>query len=268
MSQALRDRLLAIASQLSEVLAEEASTPATLAAQLQDVFAGVLGSEGVEFALRDDHNGRSAHAHRVPLRYAGSDVGALLIHTGESLSDDDRLIVDSCAPYIAFALRRLLQVNGENGSRGDHTSLVRLTSKDLFNDRLQHALARANRHFESVGLICVDVAVPDARDEKTGEAYDAVLRTLARRMIRAVRVTDSVGRLGHDEFAVLLEDVEDDVAVEHIVEKIRTTVESPVKWNRKTLRVQATIGWSVAPRDGYDHAALMERARLTQRSGA
>lgn len=201
----------------------------------------------------------------VPLRVDDELVGAINLTSGSlpHYSDDDLVLLQSLAPYTAVAVRqRLLHAELERERfRAQHDPLTRLANRALFSDRLHHALARTLRTFGTLAVLYMDLDhFKPVNDEWGHEAGDAVLRTVARRIIRAVRGSDTVARLGGDEFGVILEDLADDTAVAAVVEKIQTSLRKPIRWNRHTLDVDVSIGWSIAPRDGTDGATLLQRA--------
>jgi diguanylate cyclase (GGDEF)-like protein len=88
-----------------------------------------------------------------------------------------------------------------------HDSLTGLANRALFNDRLQHALARAARSDRGVAVVYLDLnGFKNVNDSRGHEAGDRVLCEIATRLTCAVRDSDTIARLGGDEFAVLIEE--------------------------------------------------------------
>lgn len=92
--------------------------------------------------------------------------------------------------------------------QANHDVLTGLANRGLFYDRLSHALERAHRSNEPLALMLIDIDDFKSVNDTLGHnAGDTVLKSVAQALNRAVRQSDTVSRIGGDEFAVLLEDV-------------------------------------------------------------
>lgn len=142
-----------------------------------------------------------------------------------------------------------------------YDELTNLPNRTLFFDRLERALAEARRHGNEFALLFIDLdgfkAVNDAHGHYAG---DLLLQEVARRMKQCVRESDTVARMGGDEFAVILGDVavEDDARA--VALKIIDSLSAPVQLNEGECRVGASIGISLYPRDGESSESLLTRA--------
>ncbi len=135
-----------------------------------------------------------------------------------------------------------------------HDQLSGLANRALFNDRGQHALLRAQRTGMSIAVLVIDLdGFKHVNDSLGHHAGDAVLCSVAAKLLSVARVGDTVARLGGDEFAILMEDLTDDedpvVAAERIRAELREieTTEDLVDYV-----VTASIG--VAVSDGTNSA--------------
>jgi diguanylate cyclase (GGDEF)-like protein/hemerythrin-like metal-binding protein/PAS domain S-box-containing protein len=139
--------------------------------------------------------------------------------------------------------------------------LTELPNRSLFYDRLGQALARGNRDREPFALLMLDLdgfkAVNDAHGHETG---DALLRAAGRRFQRCVRESDTVARMGGDEFVVLLTRVRDAEAAIVVARKILVALGEPFLLAGRECRVGASIGICMSPEDGDHMETLLGRA--------
>ena len=87
-----------------------------------------------------------------------------------------------------------------------------------------------------------------------------VLRQAAQRMVECMRETDSVARMGGDEFVVLLEGLDNPDDALMVAEKLRQCLEAPFEVSQHRLSVAASIGVAIYPQHGKDDAALLVSA--------
>ncbi|WP_157475739.1 GGDEF domain-containing protein [Parafrankia sp. EUN1f] len=124
-----------------------------------------------------------------------------------------------------------------------HDPLTGLANRALFNDRLQQAVTRHDRHGDPIAVLFCDLDdFKDVNDTLGHPAGDELLRATARRLTSSVRAADTVARLGGDEFAVLLEGPHDPAATGH---RIAATIRGPCPLVGTTRTIQASIGMVV-----------------------
>ena len=141
-----------------------------------------------------------------------------------------------------------------------HDSLTGLANRDLFMDRMDHALARTDRSDGCHSVIYVDLdGFKSVNDELGHAAGDELLIETGRRLRDGVRPGDTVARLGGDEFAILLEDTDEPLAA-CVVERILQELGRAVRLRDKEVALQASAGIasSAAGRIGADE--LLRRA--------
>ncbi len=131
-----------------------------------------------------------------------------------------------------------------------HDALTGLANRELFGDRVTHALERCARQHTQVGVVFIDLDDFKTVNDSLGHlAGDEVLRWVADRLRASLRTADTAARLGGDEFAVLLEDLSDSAAAIVIVERIRETLLAPMTLEGREMRVGASIGVAVGGAD-------------------
>ncbi len=139
--------------------------------------------------------------------------------------------------------------------------LTGLPNRILLEDRIDQALQRAQRAEESFALIVVDLdGFKDVNDVRGHRAGDTVLRTLARRFEGVVRASDTVARVGGDEFVVLSLTTVDDEQAAALVGRLRQALRQPFRIDGTTVEIDASIGWAVFPGDGATRDDLLARA--------
>ena len=143
-----------------------------------------------------------------------------------------------------------------------HDTLTGLPNRSLIADRLQQAIAHAERNAESVLVAFIDLDSFKLVNDTLGHtAGDELLREVASRMVGCVRREDTVGRFGGDEFVLVLPHVDDNAAVlVPLLNKILEAVVKPVVLEGQSCQVSCSIGVSVYPRDGRDADTLMMHA--------
>jgi diguanylate cyclase (GGDEF)-like protein/PAS domain S-box-containing protein len=142
-----------------------------------------------------------------------------------------------------------------------HDALTGLANRSFFNERFRHAMARAKRAGQLIGLLYVDLdnfkPVNDSLGHRCG---DELLRTVARRLQRSVREGDTIARLGGDEFAVILEQMSRPQDAAASAKKLLQALARPYRLEGHQAKVTASIGITVYPLDGDEVEILLRRA--------
>ncbi|WBS05032.1 EAL domain-containing protein [Pseudoduganella sp. SL102] len=142
-----------------------------------------------------------------------------------------------------------------------HDSLTELPNRLLFNDRLQHALDRAQRSAEQLALLFIDLdRFKNVNDTLGHHIGDELLKQVAAALSHRLRDGDTLARLGGDEFVVLLEGVAGEYAVTLVAEKLVAMFEQPFLVAGHELFVTCSIGISLYPHDSTDRNVLIRNA--------
>jgi diguanylate cyclase (GGDEF)-like protein/PAS domain S-box-containing protein len=144
-----------------------------------------------------------------------------------------------------------------------HDALTGLANQALLKDHLEQALASARRHEQQVAVLFLDLDRFKFINDTLGhEVGDHLLQTMAHRLAGCVRASDTVARMGGDEFVVILTDIghAEDAAI--VVRKIFDVLVPDFVLERQKVFVTPSIGISLYPDDGEDGQTLLKHADL------
>ena len=140
-------------------------------------------------------------------------------------------------------------------------SLTGLPNRLLLRDRLEHAIATAQRNSTLVGVLFFDLdhfkAINDSYGHHVG---DVLLRELGERAKSCVREIDTVCRLGGDEFVLVLPELREAGDAGAVARKILLALSQPYHIEERDLVITPTVGISIFPRDGADADTLLRNA--------
>lgn len=141
--------------------------------------------------------------------------------------------------------------------------LTGLPNRALFLNRLEQALAQAQRDERQLALMFIDLDhFKDINDTFGHAVGDLVLQACGRRLSACIRRSDTVARLGGDEMIVLLPGIDDAAQVRPVGEKILKVMSAPFHLQGQQLSVTPSIGIVLFPRDGQDVDTLLQRADM------
>jgi diguanylate cyclase (GGDEF)-like protein len=163
--------------------------------------------------------------------------------------------------------------------RAASDALTGLPNRNILMDRLEMAVASAKRGGSLVGVLFVDLdAFKDVNDRHGHLAGDAVLKDVGNRLRNLLRTSDTVGRMGGDEFVVISPYLRQSGDLDVVVEKVREALHHVVEHDGVSITVDGSVGSALFPRDGDTPTALLavsdsdlyrdKHARLARRSGA
>ena len=145
--------------------------------------------------------------------------------------------------------------------RALHDSATGLPNRELFDDRLEHAIASAERHSWSLAVMFIDLdRFKEVNDNHGHAAGDRVLKEAARRLAQHSRDEDTVCRNGGDEFLILLVNPQGSKNVERIAKAIGDSLAEPMNVGNAEVAIGASIGIAFFPEHGRSNAQLIERA--------
>ena len=146
--------------------------------------------------------------------------------------------------------------------RATHDGLTKMLNSAAFMDRLAAAARQANIGGRSdVAVLFVDLDKFKAINDRFGHSTgDRLLMAVARRLRTCVRPSDSIARMGGDEFAVLLERVVDEADITSVVERIREELGRPFHIDGHVIRASASVGTATGSQSGPRAEDLIKAA--------
>jgi diguanylate cyclase (GGDEF)-like protein len=179
---------------------------------------------------------------------ASPEVNAQLVGICANLAG---IAIESC--HAAERIRHLAH----------HDDLTGLPNRLLFNYQLHKALARAERSGSSAAVLFLDLDRFKIINDTLGhDAGDTVLRQIANHLRACVRGTDTLARVGGDEFTLLIEQSAGTQDLGAIAQKLLTAMSSPLTVNGSVYQLSGSIGIAMYPKDGADGAALLKNADI------
>jgi diguanylate cyclase (GGDEF)-like protein/PAS domain S-box-containing protein len=142
-----------------------------------------------------------------------------------------------------------------------HDQLTGLPNRTLFQDRLHQAIGTANRERTKIGLIAVDLDRFKTVNDSLGHTVgDQLLIEVAKRMKMSLRNTDTVCRLGGDEFLLLLPNMAEPDSCIAVLAKLTDGLNAPYHIDGVKLDITTSAGIAVYPDDGTDLETLLKNA--------
>jgi diguanylate cyclase (GGDEF)-like protein len=143
----------------------------------------------------------------------------------------------------------------------DHDALTGLPNRRLLEDRLTQALALSYRNRKNTAVMFVDLdRFKNINDSLGHSVGDALLKDVAGRLVKQLRVGDTICRIGGDEFVVVLPEVKRSADVAHVAQKVIEQLSQPVIVEERELVVTCSIGIAIYPDDGRDAESLIRNA--------
>ena len=141
-----------------------------------------------------------------------------------------------------------------------HDALTGLPNRSLLQDRLEHGISIAKRENKPLAVMMLDLdRFKEVNDTLGHHAGDQLLQEVGRRLRDLLRNSDTVGRLGGDEFLIILPGVGIENSI-LVAEKVKSALEAPFVLEHTSFSIAASIGIAVYPAHGDDSTTLLKRA--------
>lgn len=142
-----------------------------------------------------------------------------------------------------------------------YDALTGLPNRVLLHDRLLQAILHAKRKNTKVAILFLDLDRFKIINDTLGHSVgDLLLQAVAKRLQKCVRATDTVARIGGDEFIIVLNDLVDSDLVGKVAQKIMTTIAESFLIREQELHTTTSIGISLFPADGVANEELISNA--------
>ncbi|MFQ5579065.1 MAG: EAL domain-containing protein [Nitrospiria bacterium] len=168
-------------------------------------------------------------------------------------------------PYQYLAIRYDITPRKEKEEKIRHMAqydeLTGLPNRNLHKERLGQALKQRKKHPLAVMFIDLD-RFKHVNDTLGHSAGDQLLKEVAKRLLNCLRESDTVARIGGDEFTILLPEIAQSNDIHYIARRILSTLEKPYHIQQNELFVTCSIGISVYPEDGETSKQLLKYADM------
>ncbi len=205
----------------------------------------------------------------LPLQVRGRIVGLLTVQSYQRFAYSGKNVetLRALASFIAIALDNSLileEVTAANEKirhMANHDNLTELPNRRLLTEFLEEYLPLARRKSERFAVLYIDLdAFKPINDDFGHGTGDEVLRVVAERLTATLRQSDTVARVGGDEFVAVIRDVKSGESVEKTVRKVLDAVSRPIAVGGEERSVSASIGVSRFPEDGASTDELIKKA--------
>jgi len=213
----------------------------------------------------------------VPLLHEGRLLGAISANTNDptrKFTDEDAEVLELLAGLASAALaslersaeladanRELRQARDEAQHQALHDGLTGLPNRTLLRDRLQQAILAAERDDAVLALLIMDLdRFKDVNDTLGHHTGDELLQQVGLRVRGALRASDTVARMGGDEFAMVLPLAADAQLATRVAQMLVKTLEQPFTLDGQAVSVGASIGIAMYPEHGRDVETLLRHA--------
>ena len=198
----------------------------------------------------------------VPIVWQGDVIGAIVVGAPRrhAFTDDEEARVRDLADRVGVAFAAAAK-DEQLYYQAHYDALTRLPNRLYFKDQLERAIARAERDRAEIAVLFLDLDYFKYVNDSVGHAAgDDVLVEAADRMRRCVRSADIVGRLGGDEFTVLITDIRSGQDARVVADNVIAAMSRPFVTAQHEHFLSASVGIAVYPADGTTADELLRNA--------
>jgi diguanylate cyclase (GGDEF)-like protein len=199
----------------------------------------------------------------VPIRPStgtGSGMFALYHRGSVELNESARTLLETITKLASIASQHR-ELTHQLSHLAHHDPLTGLPNRMLFEDRLAQALARLPRTAGQLGLFCIDLdRFKHVNDTLGHDAGDAILREFANRASQVLRPTDTLARIGGDEFLLIVGEIGSHPEAMEIARRVMDCVSNPFQFGQHTICITASIGVALSPDHGTVAPDLEKKA--------
>ena len=209
------------------------------------------------------YEGMQPHGHYcIPILSEGQLLGVLnaYVDAGHISDANEKKILKTISDTLSVVIeRKLAEEKLQQMAHND--PLTGLPNRSLFHDRLEQGLAVAQRHQQKLAVLFMDLDhFKEINDTLGHDMGDELLKETANRLLACVRKSDTVARMGGDEFTVILTETTIPENAEHVAKNILATLLQPFELNGTRCNVGCSIGIALYPKHGGDSETLLKNA--------
>jgi len=225
--------------------------------QVKDLEKGILMSEIPILKVFDEKDVFSVHNRFLLTRKDGTEIP--ISETATPIADRAGNLVGAIVVFREIS--ETLDAESRIEYLAMHDYLTGLPNRRLFIDRLERGLTQSRREFQRLGVLFLDLNDFKRMNDTYGHEFgDAVLKRVARELIGSVRESDTVARIGGDEFAILLTNLHDRKDLLPATSKIINVFKNPMTIKGHLVEIGVSVGEALYPDDAEEIESLLDRA--------
>jgi len=185
-----------------------------------------------------------------------------LANSTRNYNQQDLEFVERLATLYAIAIKHQ-RTEDKIRKMAYHDLLTGLPNRALFNDRYTMAVAGTKRYNKGIALMMLDIDhFKNINDTLGHDAGDEVLKKFSSRLLSTLRQTDTVMRLGGDEFIIMITDLVESEYIANVAQRVLEATRKPFMFHDHEIRTTTSIGISSYPEDGEDVEMLLKCADI------
>ena len=171
--------------------------------------------------------------------------------------------IESIRYSLMMTFKRLKKEQEELYKLSTQDSLSGLYNRLSLFDKVNWLIAQSQREKKRFALVFIDLDdFKNINDTRGHDFGDKVLQQVSQMLLESVRENDIVARFGGDEFVVVLTDIEDDITIVNVLERIRQMFAKPIEIEGSSYSITASMGIAIYPKDGEDISTLLKNADI------
>ncbi len=192
----------------------------------------------------------------------GNYTECVLLATGDELEEIGQS-VNTLGQTVSHREAALEQARMEADYLSKHDVVTGLPNQRFMAERMTHAVQLAHRNHTQLALLFLDLDQFKLVNDTLGHPIgDQLLAKIAERFGAAMRCTDTLARVGGDEFNILIENVPSKLDLEAVLDKYMGLFATPFACGEHQISITASIGVALYPADGHDGVSLLKHADL------
>lgn len=164
---------------------------------------------------------------------------------------------------LILVQKDLIEKSAQLNYQATHDELTGLVNRQVFQDRVEQAINKSARNNKLLAVVFVDLdKFKDINDNLGHQVGDEVLQEAAKRLTELLRTSDTVARMGRDEFTLVLEDLQDLDTAEYVLQKVLGLCQLPVKTSGGEVNLSMSLGAAIYPNDAMTSSELVRLADI------
>ena len=171
--------------------------------------------------------------------------------------------IESIRYSLMMTFKRLKKEQEELYKLSTQDSLSGLYNRLSLLDKVNWLIAQSQREKKRFAVVFIDLDdFKNINDTRGHDFGDKVLQQVSQMLLESVRENDIVARFGGDEFVVVLTDIEDDITIVNVLERIKQMFSKPIEIEKSSYTITASMGVAIYPKDGEDISTLLKNADI------